>query len=184
MRKIILSLLTIVMVVGFSANVMGQTSDTENTNAGAVLVVPLTLAETSALHFGTILMTSTAGGTVTLSTANARAFTGGLAASAATPVSTNAAYTVTGTMNETYVLTVTYPITVTETTGAVGVNTMDISALTVLYLGDTPVSAHNSTSALSGAGTDSFIIGGLLTVKANQVAGIYAGTFDLTVDYN
>ncbi|MBL4561484.1 MAG: DUF4402 domain-containing protein [Labilibaculum sp.] len=183
MKKLILSIAAIAMGAFLSNNVMAQTTAvTENTTAGAVLVVPMGITETSALHFGTIIMTDALGGTVTLSTANVRSETGGLALTGITPVSSNAAYNVTGTMNETYALTAPVTITVSET--LLGVASMDITNLTVLYNGGIEKPAVNSTSLLSGTGTDNFAIGGLLTVKAAQLAGVYAGTFDVTVDYN
>ena len=40
------------------------------------------------------------------------------------------------------------------------------------------------TSTLSATGTDSFTLGGTLTVAAAQMPGIYAGTFAVSVDYN
>jgi hypothetical protein len=40
------------------------------------------------------------------------------------------------------------------------------------------------TGTLDASGADSFTLGGTLTVLENQVGGIYAGTFDVTIDYN
>jgi hypothetical protein len=182
MKKLILSIAVIAMVATFSNKVTAQTSATENTAAGAVLVVPMGITENAPLHFGTIIMTDALGGTVALSTANLRAVTGGLALTAIAPTSTVGAWSVTGTMNETYALTAPATITVSETT--LGVANMDITALKVLYNGGAEEVAIGSVSTLSGAGTDNFSIGGLLTVGASQLAGIYEGTFDVTVDYN
>lgn len=182
MKKLILSIVAIAMVAFFSNNVMAQTSVTETTAAGAVLVVPMGITENSALHFGTIIMTDQAGGTVTLTTANGRTASGGLALTAIAPTSTVGAWSVTGTMNETYALTAPSTITVTETT--LSTATMTISALKVLFNNGSEETAVAATSTLSASGTDNFSIGGLLTVEASQMAGIYAGTFDVTVDYN
>ena len=172
----------IVMMAGFSSTVVAQTSATETTAAGAQLIVPMTLTETSPLHFGTITLTDASGGSVILSTANARTFTGGVSTTAVSPTSTNAAYDVTGTYNETYALTLPATITVTETVGTTA--TMTISDLTVLFNGGSEETAVGATSTLSASGTDNFSVGGTLTVAADQIGGVYAGTFPVTVDYN
>jgi len=182
----------IVLMAGFSTTIMAQTSatTTDETTAGAVLIKPMTLTETSPLHFGSItLIGTTEGGTVALSTANVRTISGGGIGtlSSATPLSTNAAYNVTGTYNETYALTLPSTITVTETIAAsTGINTMDITALTVLFTSGTPVekTASGATSVLNASGLDSFKVGGTLTVAAGQIGGIYEGTFPVSVDYN
>lgn len=170
----------IVMMAGFSTTVMAQTSATvAATPAGVQLIVPMTIAQTAALHFGNITLTDALGGTVVLSTANVRTFAGGVSASAISPTSTNAAYDVTGTYNETYALTLPADITVTETIGSTA--TLTVSALTARFLG---AGTDAITSTLSATGTDSFTVGGTLTVAAAQIAGIYAGTFPVSVDYN
>jgi len=40
------------------------------------------------------------------------------------------------------------------------------------------------TSTLNGTGTDSFTVGGTLTIATSQLPGIYAGAFNVSVDYN
>jgi hypothetical protein len=184
MKKIILSFLAIVMVVSFSNKVMAQSSTdvTENTAAGAVLITAMGITETAPMHFGSNVLTDALGGTVVLpSNSTTRGYTGGVVTSAATPVATNAAYTVTGTGLETYSVTLPATTTVTHTTVATGVYTMDITLMKARFNG---AGADAITSTLAADGTDSFTLGGTLTVKANQVGGIYAGTFDVTIDYN
>jgi hypothetical protein len=140
------------------------------------------LTETAPLHFGSMVMTDALGGTCVLpSNSTTRIFTGGVATSAATPVATNAAYNVTGTINETYALTLPATTTITHTTLSSGVYQMDITLMTARFNGK---SADAVTSTLTSSGTDSFTLGGTLTIKAAQLGGIYAGTFDVTVDYN
>ena len=184
MKKNIL-FIAVVMMAGFSTTAMavGTAATVAATAAGAKLIVPMTLTETSPLHFGTITLPDGTGGTVILSTANGRTFTGaGVVASAVAPLQTNAAYNVTGTQNVTYALTLPTAITVTETVGKAA--TMTINALTVKFGTTAEKTGVAATSVLSAGGTDNFIVGGTLTVIAAQVAGIYAGTFPVTVDYN
>lgn len=181
MKKSFLLFAAIAMSVSFSTAVMAQTSaQVTGTTAGAKLIVPMTLTETGVLHFGTINILAGAGGTVTLPTSSlTRTFDGGVSASAVAPYATHAAYNVTGTQNVTYALTLPGTITVTETVGATA--TMTIGTLKARFNG---ASGDAVTSTLSGSGTDNFKVGGVLTVPASAVGGIYAGTFDATVDYN
>ncbi|MEI6679115.1 MAG: DUF4402 domain-containing protein [Mariniphaga sp.] len=180
MKKSFLLFAAIVMILSFSTNVMAQTSaKVSGTTAGAQLIVPMTLTETSPLHFGTINLLAAAGGDVILSTAGVRSFDAGLAASLVAPLATNAAYNVTGTYNETYALTLPPTIEVKETVG--GTATMTISALKAKF---NATGADAVTSTLNGSGAGNFKVGGTLTVAASQLGGIYAGTFDVSVDYN
>jgi len=182
MKKSLIIIAAIVMIAGFTSRVMAQTSKTENTAAGAVLIVAMGLTETAPLHFGSMVLTDALGGTCVLpSNSTTRGFTGGVATSAASPVATNAAYNVTGTGLETYALTLPATTTVTHTTIATGVYTMDITLMKARFNG---AGADAVTSALAAGGTDSFTLGGTLTINAAQVGGIYAGAFDVTVDYN
>ena len=78
----------------------------------------------------------------------------------------------------TYALTLPPTITVTET------------LLSVATMSIVPTARFNNavadaiTSTLSATGTDNFTVGGVLTVGASAVGGIYAGTFNVSVDYN
>jgi hypothetical protein len=181
MRKFKLLFSAILLIAGFTGTVMAQTSATvTGTTAGAKLIVPMTLTEDAPLHFGTINVLLGAGGTCELpSNSTTRVFSAGLAASTVAPLATNAAYHVTGTMNATYALSLPATITVTETTGTLAF--MTISLLKARF---NLAASDAVVSTMSATGTDSFTVGGTLTVAAAQVAGIYAGAFDVMVDYN
>jgi len=181
MKKSLILFAAIVMLAGLTTKVMAQTGATvTGTTAGAKLIVPMTLIQDAPLHFGTINIQTGVGGTCVLpSNSTTRSFSAGLLASTVAPVATNAAYHVTGTMNATYALTLPATITVTETVGATA--TMTIGTLKARFNGQ---GADAIVSTLSATGTDSFTVGGTLTVAAAQVAGIYAGSFDVSVDYN
>jgi len=182
MKKVVLYFgMLVVSMALFTSTLMAQTSATvDETAAGAKLIVPMTLTETSPLHFGTINLLAGTGGTIQLpSNSTTRVFSAGVVASTVAPLATNAAYNVTGTMNATYALTLPATIVVTETVGATAV--MTISALTARF---NLAAADAVVSTLSATGTDNFTVGGTLTVAAAQIGGIYAGTFPVTVDYN
>ena len=182
MKKVVLYFgMVVVSMVLFTSTLMAQTSATvDETAAGAKLIVPMTLTETSPLHFGTINILTGTGGTVELpSNSTTRVISSGLAASSIAPVATNAAYTVTGSNSATYALTLPATVVVTEAVGSTA--TMTISALKARFNG---AAADAVISTLSATGTDNFTVGGTLTVTAAQIGGTYAGTFPVTVDYN
>ena len=182
MKKITMLFAAVIIMAGFSINVMAQTSATVSaTAAGAKLVVPMTLTQISPLHFGTINVLTGAGGTVTLpSNSTEREFVNGVAASTVAPLATNARYTVAGTRSTTYALTLPSTITVTRT----GAGTMTVSTLLARFTNSGGADAVVST--LDADGVDAFTVGGTLTVPvtANAPSGVYSGTFAVTVDYN
>ena len=174
MKKTIIIIVAIIMA-GFSANVMAQA--TKNTTAGAKIVAPITISETSALNFGTMAVLASTAGTCVLSTQGVRTATGGVNLSAQTPIAANAAYTVGGAINTTYAITLPSSITVSD----LSTHTMTINNLLARTAS---AGANGLTGTLSGTGTDSFTIGGTLNVAAAQVAAVYSGTFNVTVAYN
>ena len=180
MKKIILFYIII-----FTLNVSAQSGATVSaTGASADLLVAMTLTENSSLSFGSSLLTDALGGTVVLpSNSTTRVYTGGTATSAATPAPTNASYSVTGTGLETYALVLPTTTTVTHTSISTGTDpyTMDITLMKARFNG---AGADAIISTLSAGGTDSFTLGGTLTVQASQVGGKYTGTFQVSVDYN
>ena len=181
MKTNLLSLAAILSIGFFTSNLEAQTSATVGaTTAGAKLIKPMTLSETSPLHFGTINVLTGDGGTVQLpSSSITRVFSTGVASGVVNPQPTNAAYGVTGTKNVTYALVLPSTITVTESIGST--ETMTISDLKARFSG---ALGDAITSTLSATGTDSFKVGGTLTVASAQMPGIYAGTFAVSVDYN
>jgi hypothetical protein len=178
MKKSILIFVAIVMMAGFSNSVMAQVGATvTGTTAGAVIISPITLSEDAPLHFG-VMAVSGALGTCVLTTGGTRSATGGVNLSAQAPLATNAAYTVGGQLSTTYAITLPASILVTHTNT---VNTMTINTLKAKTLS---AGVDGLTGTLSGTGADSFTVGGSLNVIATQLAGVYSGTFDVTVAYN
>jgi len=177
MKKSIMMFVAIVMMTGFTTKVMAQSTVT-GTTAGAVIITPIALTEVTPLHFGVMSVLVGTPGTCVLSTQGVRSATGGVNLSAQTPVATNASYTVAGQANTTYAITLPATITVTK---AVTLETMTIGTLLART---TSAGADGLTGTLSVGGADGFTVGGTLTVVAAQVAGVYAGAFDVTVAYN
>ncbi len=83
-----------------------------------------------------------------------------------------AQFLVTGTPGNAYTVSVPAPGAV-SLTGPVGATPMPVT-----FSADVA-----SIEPLNGAGTDSFNVGGILTVNANQTAGSYTAPFTVTVDY-
>lgn len=177
MRKLLVLSGIALIIAGFSNNLLAQATD--NTAAGAVIIIPIAISETSPLHFGVMAVLAGTPGTSVLSTTGVRTATGGVNLSVQAPVATNAAYNVSGQISTTYAITLPATITVTETIG--GVQTMTIGTLLARTAS---AGVDGLTGTLSGAGTDNFTIGGTLTVAAAQLAGTYTGTFNVTVAYN
>jgi hypothetical protein len=174
MKKVLVLFAAVVMITGYSTKVMAQA--TENTAAAAKIVTPLSITETSSLHFGTLAILAGSPGTCVLSTQGIRTQTGGVNLSVQAPTASNAAYNVSGAINTTYGITL--PSTITVTSGAANMTINSLLARTA------SAGVNGLTGTLSASGTDNFTIGGTLNVAAGQVTGIYTGTFDVTVAYN
>lgn len=182
MKNKLITLAAILMIAGFTSNVMAQSATVTDASAGAVLIKALGLTQTAALHFGTILNDGTAGKVILPSNSTTRSKTGdGTVLSAITPIAVNGAFNVTGTGLETYALTLPSSITVTSTTLMAGTKTMTVDELKARF---NSAGADAVTSTLVDAGTDSFTIGGTLNIALTQASGVYAGTYTLSVDYN
>jgi len=173
MKKVVVIIAAIVLFAG-STKVMAQA--TENTAAAAKIVTPISITETSSLHFGTMAILAGTPGTCVLSTQGVRTQTGGVNLSVQAPTASNAAYNVSGAVNTTYSITLPASITVTS-----GPANMTINALLARTAS---AGSDGLTGTLSAGGTDSFTVGGTLNVSQGQATGTYTGTFDVTVAYN
>lgn len=176
------TLAIVLILTAISSQLIAQTAATKTSEAGAALVVAMSLTETAPMHFGTSSLVNNTGGTIILpSNSTVLNYSGGVAVSSATPAASNATYHVTGTALESYAVTLPASVTLTHLGTGTGVNTMEITELTARFSG---TNADAVTSTISAAGADSFTLGGTLQVGANQVAGVYAGTFNVSIDYN
>ena len=162
------------MMAGFSARIMAQA--TESTDVAANVVIPIAISETSSLHFGTMTVLAGTGGTCVLSTLGVRTQTAGVNLSVQAPLASNATYNVTGQVNTSYSITLPAKITVTFLS-----NRMTIGRLVAR---PASMGADGLTGTLSSAGNDNFTVGGTLNVLPDQAAGLYTGTFNVTVVYN
>lgn len=178
MKKSLILIATIIMMAGVSLTVTAQV--TENTAAGVKILTALSIVEDLPMHFGTMGVLAGTGGTCVVTTAGVRSATAGVTLSALAPLFSLATYTVTGEPLYTYMITLPADITVTHTDLS---TTMTIDNL--LAKSTSGTESHTATGTLVAvAGTESFTVGGTLTVAAAQLAGVYTGTFNVTVAYN
>jgi hypothetical protein len=142
------------------------------TRVRATAIVPLSIAESVAMDFGTIAGGSIAG-TVVLSTGNGRTTTGDVQLLAAGP-GTAATFQITGEPSESYSISFTDGIL--ENAGG---QNMSVTSFT-----------DNSGGSIPGSGTESFQVGATLSVGSNQPAGTYSSLigggnpYTVTINYN
>lgn len=150
-----------------AAALLGSSAANAATGTGtatAKVLLPLTVTSTADLDFGVIVPSTSAAGTVVVSTAGA--VTCGVTTCIGTP---NAgAFGVTGTAGQVVSIAAgAGPFSV-----AAGSNSMAVGSLTF----------SASTLTLTG-GSGSFNVGGSLSVAANQAEGDYTGSYTVTVNY-
>ena len=143
---------------------------TANGDATAIVVSPLTVAETLAMDFGTVLA-GASGGTVEINAGLGTIVLGGTATQSG---SFNAAtFDINGTNG------LTYLVTYTNGTLSDGTFTMSLTTFNDNSIGTIPVS-----------GTETFSVGGILAVGVGQNPGTYNTTnaggapYTVTVNYN
>lgn len=140
---------------------------TATNSSTADIVQAIAITSGTALDFGSVVAAGAAG-TVEMGAAGTR--TCATVTCVAQDAGTAASFDVTGEASYTY--TVTLPASATLTDSAATPNSMTVDAF-----------SHDSTGTLDTAGAETFNVGATLNVGADQVAGSYAGTFDVSVDY-
>lgn len=162
-----LRLVAIGAVAAASLGTSAQAATTATGNATAEVLSSLTVAATGDLQFGQIAANT--GGTVTVNADSTTATSGGLIS---TGTRVPAAFTVAGSPNSTVV--VSLPTTPVSLVRSGGTETMALSNFNT-----NPGGAFQ----LGATGNGSFNVGGTLAVASGQMAGAYAGTFQVSVEY-
>lgn len=134
--------------------------------AGAKIIAPLQISNSTALYFGTIAPSLTSADEVVVTPAGAKSC--GAELTCLTDDHTAAAFNVSGEADASY--TIDLPQNITIANGAGG--TMQVNDFSGSKAGGVLVS-----------GTDNFTVGGTLEVAANQPTGEYTGTFTVAVEY-
>jgi spore coat protein U-like protein len=138
-------------------------------NATATVVEVITIEKDVDLDFGTFA-SGLSEGTVSMETNGTRNQTGGVVL-LDTDAGNPATFIVHGTNNGHYFVTLPTENSITLTLST-GTEQMTIASFT-----------HNAGGILDGTGQATFNVGGVLTVPADQPAGVYTGTFDVIVTH-
>ncbi|MEO8311769.1 MAG: DUF4402 domain-containing protein [Caldimonas sp.] len=149
-----------------------------STAFAALVLIALAVAPASAqtigggtnLSFGSFL--AGGGGSVAVSAGGARTQSGGVILVGQGAGTSSAQFTVVGTANATYSITLPPDNTVVLSDG--NGNTMTVNSF---------VSSPPATGTLSGGGNQGVRVGATLIVAPNQAPGTYAGSFNVTVNY-
>jgi hypothetical protein len=163
----------------FSGALLASTSAfaAAQTGVGRVVAIrPTNILNTAPLNFGSIIPAATAG-TVTIN-----AQTGIRTRTVVTLAGgafSRANFVAAGTPLRVVTLTLSPSPAITISNGAA---TMTINQLRVSANGGTP-QPFGPNHTLNAIGVLTFNIGGRLNVGANQAAGLYTGSFTLTMDY-
>ncbi len=159
--------------VTLSNNLFAQASSTASANTTAVIVTPISITKTTDMNFGNVAVSASNAGTVVLAPAGTRTTTGGVTLPGTIGTVAAAAFTVTGTANYTYAITLPTTLTLDDNAS----HTMTVDNFT---------SNPTPTGTLDGSGSQTLSVGATLNVGAGQEAGTYESDtdFEVTVVYN
>ena len=174
MKKTVLLLASLFVMTLATQQMMAQNSASATAKATATIIAPISIEKNVDLQFGKIVKSTTLDGTVSINASDQMtpSYTNVAAFSGADKKATTAAkFTVSGEKNYMYTITIpTSDISITS-----GTNNMKVSSFS---------SNLNGTGTITATGTQTLYVGATLTVKADQAAGDYTGSFDVTVAYN
>ena len=156
-----------------AANVGVSQAASAGASAGGTVVTPIAISKTQDLQFGKFIAGT--GGTLTVAPGDAvnhvPASTGNVTTNATfANGSSPASFTVTGDSGAAYSITLPSTATLTK---PVTLETMTVGSI---------VSDAGATPTITG-GSVVVSVGGTVTVASGQVPGVYAGSFNVTVDY-
>lgn len=162
----------LIALVGFGISSFGQVSASASSSAS--IVVPIAIAKSSGgdLSFGNIA-SDAVGGTVVLSPTTGLRTSSTVKLPSVTGTVSAASFDVTGFASSTFSITLPGSITLSRSGGG----TMTVSS----FVSDPLVA---SGGLLDASGNATVKVGGTLTVAANQTAGTYTNSSDLTVTVN
>ncbi|MEI7660829.1 MAG: DUF4402 domain-containing protein [Bacteroidota bacterium] len=169
----------IIFLAAFPTTFRAQSQNIAVTTVGTTIVKALTLTQSAPLHFGSMSI-PTAPVNVVLTTSNNRfsSSPSNITLLSQSPVSENATYTVAGSNDATYAITLPSNGIVSISNGSKQIDIVDFVAHTA------SAGVDGSAGHLDGAGTDSFSVGATIKLENEQPYGNYTGTFGITVNYN
>ncbi len=142
-------------------------ADTETATASVQIVSAVELTTLTNTNFGAVASGSTAGTVALTAGTNARSCTGGTTCIGAG--FTRGSFQVSNAgQGATVQLSVAKPATLTGPGTAIVVNSLSLSAASIVF---------------DSASLETVYVGGSLAIGASQTAGVYSGTYTITADY-
>ena len=173
MNMIMKSGIGFLALAAFATPTLAQSSASTTTTGTTTIIQPVTIAQNSALVFGTIIRPASGTSTVSIGTgADTVSTTGGAVVLRGT--TSRARYTVSGEGGETVSVTVPATFALTKS-GA--------PDLTVT-LDRNPTGNLTLSNALGATGTANLAIGGSFPISSTTPTGDYQGTFTVSAAYN
>jgi len=169
MKKVTIILTGVILMTIGTLSVNAQSTATASALSSATILEHLTLVKNGNLAFGGII-TDTDGGSVVIAAATGAPTYNGLPAQL-TATTSAAQFTANGEDGATFAITLPTTTTITNGTPA---NDMTIGN----YL-----SSVGTTGVQLTGGEKEFFVGATLTIGAAQPAGLYTGSFPVTVTY-
>jgi hypothetical protein len=165
--------LAIATIAGVSAPAFGQATSSVTTNGTTQIIQPVTISQSSALAFGTIVRPTSGTSTISIGTgADTVSATGNALVLRGT--TSRARYTVSGEGGET--VTVSMPATFNLSKSG--------SPDLAVTLTRNPAGNLTLSNALGATGTAALDIGGSFSISSTTATGDYAGSFTVSVAYN
>jgi hypothetical protein len=194
-----ISLVAILVAISFGA-VRAQNTATQTVQEGATIAQPICLFVVTGLQFGAILTGSSSGTVHVAATSNSWTETASGAPGpvlytgshgGVTPASI-ASFTVSGEPGLDYTIAYSGPSIITNTSNSSKTMSIAFDAPhSETVNGITPSttltgtsSPYTATSTITTDGTDAWVVGGTLSVGANQASGNYTGSFSVTIAYD
>jgi hypothetical protein len=143
---------------------------TASATGKALILLPVSVVKLQDMDFGNLSVGTTAGTAVLEPNADTLSTTGGVVAIGGVPHSADFA----GSAQSSAVVNIKLPNKPTTLTRVTGTETMTLDSFTLQGL---------SKRSIAKAQSFTFRVGGTLHVAANQVEGVYVGTFTVTVQY-
>jgi len=170
MKKVTIILTGVILMTIASVSVNAQNIATDNASASATILEHLTLVKNVDLVFGGII-TDTDGGTVVIAATETGTVSYNNLPSQLSASTSSSKFTASGQSNALFAITLPSTTTITNGTPA---DDMTIGSY---------VSSVGLTHVQLTGGVKEFYVGATLTIGAQQPAGLYTGSFPVTVTY-
>lgn len=161
------NLLLVFLFSIYQLSAHAATNSSTTNSASATVVAPVTLVKTADLLFGSVAPAAFASGTVTVYPTGGRI--GSNVVLSLTNSGNPASFYLTGNPGAGFSIDLPNSIILTGPG-----NSMQLTTFT---------SSPSSVGSFNASGNATINVGGTLTIGANQAAGVYSGSFSITVDY-